>query len=226
MWDFVIALGLGIVASTLLDRHLAYAWRKRWTSRGIYGPLNTDINTALRLLLPALVAGAFTIVYAPTLFAAVYVAVATWMCIVSVTTDLATCKIPREPAWVTLAVGGIAVAVEWNLTGAASALVAFTLVGLVTVLTALVSRGGLGSGDVRLLLALTPLAAWVGFWPIFISLLVASLIQIPLRYLLKRFGNYQAQGLPFGPALVIAVVASIVLYGHPGMPAVEWLGIL
>jgi hypothetical protein len=77
-----------------------------------------------------------------------------------------------------------------------------------------------------MLLALTPLAAGVGFWPIFISLLVASMIQIPLRMLLRRFGNYTSTGLPFGPALVIAVVVCVAVYGHPGTPAIEWFGIL
>jgi hypothetical protein len=226
MWSFLLAALIGAATSVVLDLRLAWRWRRAWVQRGIEGPLNTRLNTALRLALPAAIAPLFTLVYSANALGTAYVAAAVWMGVVFTTTDLASCKIPREPAWVTLALGAIAVACAGNLAGALSAGVALVLVGLVSIVTVLLTRGGLGSGDVRMLLALTPLAVWVGFWPVLASILFGSLLQIPLRFALKRWGNYSGPGLPFGPALLLGMVFSIVFFGHPGTPTTEWFGIL
>lgn len=226
MWEFLLSLALGALTSVVLDLRLARTWRRGWVKRGIEGPLNTRTNTVLRLSVPAVVSALFALAYSPSLVGEIYVAAAVWMGIVFTTTDLASCKIPKEPAWVVFFLGLGAVLFEGNLAGAVSAAVAVILVGLVSMLTVLLTRGGLGSGDVRMLLALSPFAVWVGFWPVLTSILVGSLLQIPLRIALRRWGNYTGPGLPFGPALLLGLLLSIIIYGHPGTPTTEWAGLL
>lgn len=148
-----------------------------------------------------------------------------WYAVVAVSTDLACMRIPREPAKVVFGLTLVS-AIGASGPGWLSAAVAVSGLGLITLTLILITKGGLGSGDVRFLLAAAPLAAWFGFTAIFVGLFLASLIQLPLRLVLRRTGRYEGKALPFVLAISVGLLGAVVFLGAPGAPCAEWYPIL
>lgn len=122
-------------------------------------------------------------------------------------TDLHSAKIPKEPCLVAIGLGLIAYATtggpdQWgifNLT------VALTGLSLVPFLAALITKGGLGFGDIRLLTAFAcTLSWWIGYESLLWGVITACILQGLVR-LATRLRH--APKLPFGPALVVGVTA-------------------
>lgn len=212
LWGALLA-GAPIATLEMLTRS---RWVARWADRGITSPpRGATARAATGVLLGTAASAWYQQIPAAAAFAA-----ATWLAILAAGTDLASRKIPREACWATLLVTAPAAALT-PPAGRLSALLALVLIAVITVLVAVLTRGGLGSGDVRLLIALSPLAAWTGLTAVLAGLLFAALVQIPARIWLRR-RHPGDPGTPFGPALVVGLTVSIVLLGHPGTPCTDW----
>lgn len=199
-------------------------WATRWTARGFSSQWLTRKHTTIRVaasITSALIAGiSFDSVYAFTGFAAL-----AWLAALSISTDLADMKIPSEPVWTVLWIALLAAsaenALQGNIAGRATALtdmvIAEAVVLGIMLLTALVTRGGIGSGDVRLVAALTISTAWLGAGAIMPALALAAggylatrrILQIPLGT-----SSDEGQPVPFAPGLVAgyATVAATVAF--------------
>lgn len=224
-WSLTAALAgvqAGLFVTAAAELALGTWWLTRWRNR--------DISTAalvrqpwvtLRFLLPTVVAVLASLRYdAPGLWV---IAALTWVAVVSLITDLTCLKIPREPSWAALGFGALVVFLSAPPAGIASFAAGFLGMFTILLLILVLSRGGLGSGDMRLLLAFTPVAAWVGYTPLLAGLLIGAVGQFPLRFVLRRFGLFNGKGYPFAPALVIGFTVAIMLYGDPTNPCLEWV---
>lgn len=211
--------------TTLVEYVMTYFWRVGWRSRRIHTDLQHRWWTLARYLAPV-AAGTGAALWYGSLPAGIAFAAATWLGVLAAHTDLTTCRIPKEACWWTLAVTAGAAFSTWSMTGLASAASALVIVSIAMVIVALLTRGGLGSGDVRLVMALAPLAAWSGYISFLYGLLIACVLQVPLRLLLKNRVTTLDRGYPFAPALLIGVIIAIAFTGAPGSPVQEWAGIL
>lgn len=122
--------------------------------------------------------------------------------VTAILTDLGSHKIPKEPCLVAIIVGVAA----YFATGGPNAWGTFNFLaaalGLVGMpfIAALLTRGGIGFGDIRLLAAFTAtLSWWVGYEPLLWGVITACVLQGLIR-LATRLRH--APKLPFGPALV------------------------
>jgi hypothetical protein len=193
-----------------LDVWAGLVGRTRWSKRGIFGPLSHPLVTALRLLLPTL-AAALTIWTTNDGLAAIATATVTWLAIIATVTDLGSCKVPREACWATFTVTSASALATMNTWQILSALIAVLASALAIGLTVLISRGRLGSGDLRFVIALSPLAAWFGPLAIMWGLIAASVLQIPARLIFRRIAATNGRGAPFIPALVAGITISIII---------------
>lgn len=202
-------------------------WDRRWQGRGFdLSLVDSRLGQGCRIAIP-IAAGLAALFYYQSWQAGIAVASTMWVATLSVATDLACGRVPREPAWANLAVGITLVAVSGSPAGIASAVVAFVGVALVMGLTALLTRGKLGSGDIRLILSFTPLAAWCGWTAILAGIALGSIVQFVLRPLLRRLNVFPGtKMLPFAPALVVGLLVSVALFGQPDAPCNEWAGLL
>jgi leader peptidase (prepilin peptidase)/N-methyltransferase len=206
-------------------------WVPRWRERHIVLSEHPLLGRTARLVV-SIILGSVTAVGYANLWAAPAFAVAAWTALLSIGTDLTTTRIPREASWFTLlvALGSLAVstAVTGSYAGAASAGLALAGLTFMMVLTAFLTAGGLGSGDVRLVIALAPLAGWVGYSALLIGVGLGCVVQILLRPFIKvrHDENGKKIGYPFAPALMVGLLIAIAIFGAPGTPAIEWFGIL
>ena len=224
--SFMLASAAAFLLVVVAEFFLAKMLKERWRSRDIDVATVDSIRWRIsRLILPVAVAGVTGYWYS-SLAAGVAFAVASWVSLVSVGTDLSCCKIPWEPSWFGLGLGALLVVFWAPQAGKASALTSLIAVGLLTLVVAFLTRGKLGSGDVRLLISWAPLAAWAGWTPMLVGIAVAGIIQLPLRFILRRLGAYGGPGLPFAPALVLGTFIAILWLGHPGTPCSEWANVL
>jgi leader peptidase (prepilin peptidase)/N-methyltransferase len=127
-----------------------------------------------------------------------------WLAVLTVETDFINYKIPREACWTVFVIGTLAGFLAWDIYSAIYAFIAFIVLGGVTTLVALITKGGLGSGDVRFLIAVSPLAWWIGVVPLLMGIILGCVIQAGIKLaIMMRKGN--ARELPFGPALAIGI---------------------
>lgn len=138
--------------------------------------------------------------------------------------DLRTKRLPREITYTTFALGVpflvIAALVReeprkiWTMLGGAGIALAFMWALYI------VSRGGLGDGDVRLSPLLGAYLGWLGlpFVPVglFLGFLFGSVVGVTAMAV-GRAGRRTA--LPFGPFLAAGTVAAIFV----GRPVIDWL---
>jgi prepilin signal peptidase PulO-like enzyme (type II secretory pathway) len=223
--NIVIALALTAIAITALELQVTHRWRARWKDRGIHGPINTRPWTAARLSLPIAAAVTAAAIF-DSPWAGLAAATTTWLALLASCLDLACCRIPREPCWTILGVGAAAVVLDGSLARLASFILSFIIVAVATTAVALLTRGQLGSGDVRLLLAFTPITAWAGTFSVFIAVVIAALLQLPLRAWLRRRHSFNGPGFPFAPALAIAMLIAVIVNYSPGISESAWIGIL
>ena len=217
-----IALALSCLSVLFLETLRVKVWQARWTARNLR--FSESKRWSLARCVLAVVCGSLIAIWWGQPLAAVTLSSIVWLGLVASETDLIGRKIPREPCWTVLGLGILGGALSGSLAGAASFALAFVAVGTILLLLAIISRGGLGSGDVRLFLAMTTLAWWIGAMPVIFALLLASVLQAVIRVgslLLKRGSKY----MPFGPALSAgAITAAIIWPPALGGPCAEWLG--
>jgi Flp pilus assembly protein protease CpaA len=215
----VIVGVLGVLES--LSRRV---WASKWIGRGFSKNWSQEKATSVRFaagVMAAMVAGvAFDSLYACAAFAAL-----AWLASLAIATDLTDMKIPSEPVWVVSAIALVAALSEnilnGNILGNPNAmidmLIAEAVVLGVMLLTVLASSGGIGSGDVRLVAALTISTAWVGAGAILPALALASVGFLATRYALRiPLGptGVPKQPVPFAPGLIAgyAIVAFVIAF--------------
>lgn len=193
-----------LAAVGLLEAATRWLWQRRWVARGI------DSRHGWPRVAVGLAFGAAFAAVHHSPAAAVAGAAAGWCAAVAVDTDLSCGKIPREPCWATLAVGSLAGATTTSPAGFAAASSALLLVGGVMVIIAVLSGGALGSGDIRLVAALTPLAWWTGLTAVLVGVIVAALLQAAVHAVLLAAGRGR-RSLPFGPALSAGMLSTALI---------------
>lgn len=211
----VAAAAAGSAAVGAFELAAALRWKTRWAERGVLGASGSTGAALTRVAVGMLVGVAAAVLGASPLLAAA-AAAAGWYATLAVICDVTVLRVPREPAlWVWLAgVGAAAASSWWTLLGA----VTMTAVVVVALgVTSLLARRGLGMGDMRLLVALSPLAVWPApsAAPL-VGLLAAAAIQLVLRPLWRRAGIVEGDGYPFVPALLLGLavgVAAAPLFG-------------
>lgn len=188
-------------------------WAPMWVKRGFSSQWAHHKVTTVRIaasVTAALLAGiSFDSIYAFTAFAAL-----AWAASLAISTDLADMKIPSEPLWTVLWVALLAASAETvaegniagNINGLTDMFIAEAVV-LGTVFAAvLLSVGGIGSGDVRLLAALTVSTAWLGAGASIPALALAAVGYLVTRQALLRpasaTGKSGRQSIPFAPGIV------------------------
>lgn len=195
---------LSFIFPLLLELVTRFFWTVKWQEREI--TLSPRVSySVLRVAGGSILGTVFALLSGMPESVFIFSAVG-WLVILVTETDLRTLKIPREPCWVVFFIGTVLGLSTWTLAGAASAGLALIALGGTAFLIALVSKGGLGSGDVRFLVALSPLAWWVGATPLLVGVLIGCILQIILRIALK-VTRRNIQYLPFGPALGVGVVS-------------------
>lgn len=209
----------------LLELRLKRRWKDKWANR--------DITLAIRLtfpltrVAPAVIAGTAAGIYWgeglnswSTFSPTVATGAMMWLAVLAVQTDLGSHKIPKEACWTILGVATFFGLLTFNEAAAASAFGGLGLIFFVTVLAALLTKGALGSGDVRLLLALTPISWWAGLVTPLMGVLIASFLQLLYRIFARRRG-----GLPFAPALIVGLVLAVIVNAPAGGPCIEFPGL-
>lgn len=211
---------------TALEGATRLRWIPRWAERGFTtDKLSSWVHTGFRAG-TALVATVTVLLLAGAPAAAFAAGTMAWLCVLAIVTDLTDVKIPREPAWAVLLISFAAAVSTFSWTVIVFAAVAFALFAGLLTLTALLSRGGLGSGDVRLMLAMTPLAGWLGISTLLWALLAACVIQFPLRFFIYKQHYPDRTGYPFAPALVLGLVAGAIFTIATGTAGAEMAGFL
>lgn len=209
----------------LLEHRLEKSWKNKWANR--------DITLAIRLtfpltrVAPALITGVAAGIYWGdginswnSFLPVVSVGAMMWLAVLAVQTDLGSHKIPKEACWTIFGIATLFGVLTFSKAGAASAFAGFGFIFFVTVLAALLTKGALGSGDVRLLLALTPISWWAGLVTPLMGVLIASLLQLLYRVFARRRG-----GLPFAPALIAGLILAVVFTAPSGGPCIEFPGL-
>lgn len=138
--------------------------------------------------------------------AAVSLGVLAWMLAFAARADILIGKIPKEPMW---AAGIVAAAVSFPYSNLVAFLALTVTVAVIVALLVLITRGGLGSSDARLILAATPAAFTTGYAASIMALGVAAVTQIALR-LVKAVPTVGA-GHAFAPALAIGLLLTWLL---------------
>ena len=186
---------LSLPVPILLEALTRFLWQARWTEREIkFSP--SMLYSTLRLF-GGLTIGFLFAVLSEAPESALAASAVGWLLILVVETDLRALKIPREPCWVVFIIGTVVGVATWSAAGAVSAGIALLALGGAGLFVALVSRGGLGSGDIRFMVALTPLAWWLGVTPVLVGVFIGCILQLLLRVILNlthRGSTY----LPFG----------------------------
>jgi len=223
------ALLLGSVSLVLLTVAVLELFRNNWW-QGRWERREFDLSLLLSPLwvgarcLSAILLGLLAAFVYDSWAAGVAFTSAVWVAIVAVSTDLSCGKIPKETTWINLLVGTTMALMGATLAGWFSALLAGFALVLVLGLAALISRGKLGMGDIRLLLSMAPLAAWAGWTAILVGVGLAGVLQLPLRPLLRKLDVFPGtKYLPFAPAVVAGLAIAIAFLGQPSTPCDEWV---
>lgn len=221
--DILLLIGV----ASLLEFITILYFSPRWSLRAIeLFDTKNKAKILTRIALYSMVGSLFGFWYKDILAGISFTAI-TWLAIIAVFTDFKYCRIPIGACWTSLGITFLmvifALFLDNNKTALISAIVALISVLLSGGLLALLTKGKFGSGDVRLMLALSVLAAWSGYVALLIGLILASIIQLPLRIALRKYGKSTEEGLlPFAPALIIGTLVSILIFGHPGAPINEF----
>ena len=199
-------------------------WQPKWDLRGV-GYKSSARLVVVRLSV-AVALGVGLAIWWGDVYASMATSAALWLMMTSVETDLIGRKIPREPCWTVLLIGVLGGLASLSAAGGISFILAFVCIGIAMLLAALVTKGGLGSGDVRFFVAMTPLAWWIGTSLVLVAVLIACIIQVAARVFLLAVGRPRYQ-LPFGPALSLGMLAALLAYPRIGGGAcLEWAGML
>lgn len=199
----VVSAGICV---SLLEMLVWFRWKKPWVSRDITA-YPSSFSPYLRVLFGVLAGFGFGYALGSVAAAVAGSAIA-WLSVLAIETDLANHKIPKEPCWVVFFTGTLAGITGYTMYAAIIAGIALIALGLIPLVLAILTKGGLGSGDVRYLVAVTPLAWWIGVTPLLVAVIVGCIIQIIIRTALVLRKKNVSQ-LPFGPALATGVILCV-----------------
>lgn len=219
----ILGFSIPFLVTFILEIVTRFFWIPRWKNRKIEGLSLSLLATGIRIAIPSIL-GLTVFLLLNNIFLAVSSASSLWLIIVVLYTDVISMKIPKEPCWAVFLINLSMVLAYSSIPVIASAIVAFLLVGFVLIVTALISRGGLGSGDLRLMLALSLLGGWFGYTFIMFGLIIGSVMQIPVRIILKK-RNPDRDKFPFAPSLVAGFLIGLIFLGNISMPYNEWSGV-
>lgn len=216
---YLIVVVVAWVAMEVLHRWL---WASRWETRGITTPRwNWYVRGVATVGFPAVLYANSELLPPPTVATVLFFAVVGWVGAVSAGTDIAVTKIPKEPSWTVFAVGVASLAVNvargTDMVAVWVFLASLAVTGTVLLFVAAVTKGSLGSGDVRLMVALTPLSAYAGFAVILLTVGVGCVLQLVAW---KTVYRHKGKTRPFGPSLLLALPAVVYIAGIS--PLVEW----
>lgn len=226
----VVAVAVTLATISVLEACTRYWWAPQWKTRGYPSNIASTKAVLIRSSIAAAAAAAGVIV--PEAFgwphsnvlAAVTYGAAGWLAALAWSTDMAVRKIPSEACYAVFLIGTIGGLTSYSAAAAASAIVAFTVFAVLLLSVALLTRGSLGSGDIRMLLAFTPLAWFTGYTPFLIGLMLACVTQLALWFTVYR--AYPQKGRPFAPALILGLATAIALFSDSSTYCNEWAGLL
>jgi leader peptidase (prepilin peptidase)/N-methyltransferase len=139
-------------------------------------------------------------------------------CVVASVVDIAEHRLPKRlvlPAYpVVVGLTGIAAVLQGDLHGLARAAVGMLVLPAFYVVLAVVSRGGVGAGDVRLAGPVGWILAWHGWAGLVAGTLLAFVFGslAGLAMIASRSATRHTQ-IPFGPAIAAGALTVIVLRG-------------
>lgn len=224
--DILLNSGLFILFASLLE-YIGYLYFfDRWKSRDMKMPqLDNKLYSIPAILLSFSSGILFYIWYRQTIVGLSFT-IFFWLVYIVFITDLKYKKIPSGACWLVFLLNSVFI-LYYSLTHKTYILIISVGITILSVLIAagiiaLTSKGKFGLGDVRLMLVLASLASWVGYMPILSGIALASIIQFPLRFFLRKFREYDGVELPFGPALIIGTLISIIIFSHPGITCSEF----
>ncbi len=225
---FVLVLGIAIPVAVVafLQVFVLHRLKPRWALRGITFLEPQSPRDLLVAWVWPILAGFTGVFNYDSWGAGIAFTAAAWLIQLIISSDLASGKIPSGACYVIFGFGILGLVLSFTVVGVASFGVAFGFVFLLFGIAVVVSRGSFGSGDFRLYLALTPLAAWVGVASFGLGVIFAAIIQLILRPILRKHKIPGMVGLPYGPALVLGFILAVVVAGQPGTPTLDWAGIL
>lgn len=221
-----VALALLLMAGVVcfLESASRRFWASRWAKRGYSNLWSQTRPTSIRVAATAVASTVAGVAYGSLSAVVVFGALA-WLSSLAISTDLTDEKIPSEPIWVVIWVSVFAIACELAVTGAVNGnpnalfdlIIAEAAVLGVMLFTVVITVGGIGSGDVRLVAALTMTTAWLGAGAVFPAMLIASVGYVLTRKALKiPLGPAAGDGepVPFAPGLVagFATTAALIIF--------------
>jgi len=216
------ALPFAVIIVGVLEYVMRRWWVKRWEVRGF-----TTVRVVSRT--PTLIRTSLAVFAGTTAWwyqisqAGIAVALLVWLAAISWQTDLADHKIPKEPCWIVFVINTILGFSVFVTAGAASAATSLIVTIIIVGILVLVTRGGLGSGDARMLISFTTLAWWSGYTPSLLGLILASLLQAVFRFTVFRNRAQKGGGYPFAPALILGLVVAVILFTTPDTYCEEWV---
>ena len=223
MLSVLLTAVISLTVFISLELTAKFYWASRWQQRSIYGFTNTFPNVLIRgLFVVGVGVASYTVLGDVSLSSAL--ASSTWLILVSLATDITSMKIAKEPCWIVAGLNALFLLTDYSLFRMLSAATAFLIIGFALIVTALLSKGGLGSGDLRLMLALSLLGGWFGFTAILVGLMFGSLIQIPVRMVMKS-RNKTLKAFPFAPSLIVGLILGVIFFGSLNSPLTDWAGI-
>lgn len=207
---------------SLLETVAIRFWAPLWLKRGYTQGWMTTKSRTLRLVAAVFTGLAFGAGLASP-YATISFGALTWLAALTISTDLSDQKIPSEPVWSVLWISLLSIATELALTGgvegASGALfnlvAAESIVLFVMLLIVIVTVGGIGSGDVRLVAALTTTAAWTGAGSILPAMAIAAVGYLITRKVLRTpLGPSAGDSppVPFAPGLIAGFGITAVAY--------------
>lgn len=230
------------IITVIFLEYLLNTWIKRKLVEKKYNidKIFSKKNKIIRIFIPIILSLTFTFFvndirlweYGSSLSALV------WLMLLASCTDITDLRIPKEACWLT-----ISVIVFYGLTfylsgflfpphhtaSLFSFLAAIITTTIITLFLALITRGGFGSGDVRLILAFSTLGWWTGYSTILVGLILASLIQTIIMFIVwykNRMKKKTKTILPFAPALSIGFLLSIALLVSSSTVCLNWASTL
>jgi leader peptidase (prepilin peptidase)/N-methyltransferase len=201
-------------SASILEIISAKFWEPRWAERNI-AYCNKSWYRWTRIVFSGMFGLLFSLLYGMPLTGVAFVGFA-WLVLTVIDTDLKSKKIPREPCWIVFFLSTIvALLTIYSIENAVYGIGSLIIFGGAFFAVAMITRGGLGSGDVRLIVALSPMGWWFGFYPIILGLGVAFVVQLTAHIILffvKREKG-KKRYLPFGPALGVGLLLSQLWFG-------------
>lgn len=214
-------LTLAAISVAAYETTLWFHWNTKWLARG-YTNTATKKQALIRILSATVAAGA-AFKFAGTTPMVIAAATAGWLAALAWTTDVRNTKIPSEPCYLVFATGTVCGIAQYSQARAASAIVAFLAIATMMVATAFLTRGALGSGDVRLMVAFTPLAWLIGYTPFLIGIFLGCIIQMFLWFTAYRGPKENPR--PFAPALITGFILATTFFVNETTYCAEWVNV-